>query len=144
MAVFSGSSSLECRRVLPRSGKSVNSDFLFSNFSKLETCAREMRLSIAQLRKQAQTISCESVFAVDALSYCWSASITVLLFYQYSASSFSIIIVETFSSNRKISTSNEMVRLALVAAKNGSVVYIYCANHRNMYITLFNELFSSI
>jgi hypothetical protein len=77
MAVFPGGTSthrnfprLECSRVLPRSGKSVNSDFLFSNFSKLETCAREMRLSIAQLRKQAQTISCESVFAVDALSYC--------------------------------------------------------------------------
>jgi hypothetical protein len=68
----------------------------------------------------------------------------VVLFYQYPASSFSIIIVEMFSSNRKISTSKEMVRLALAAATNGSVVYIYCTNHRNMYITLFNELFSSI
>ncbi len=51
-----------------------------------------------------------------------------------------LIIVETFSSNRKFFTWNEMVRLALAAKRNGSVVDISSTNHRNMYSNFSEKL----
>lgn len=51
-----------------------------------------------------------------------------------------LIIVETYYSNRKISTSNEMVGLPLAVARNGSVVHIGSTNNRNMYAHLSDHL----